>query len=125
MIYKYYKRIVLALFCSFILGAAGVHLFDSEFAGVFTREDLSKQISQGEQLYKKKGCYSCHGANGNSPVDESYPLIGGQPRVYLERQIKDIRDGERSNGSASLMKSSIQRVKDNDVYLISLYLSVQ
>ena len=105
------------------LGTLAVHLLDEEFAGKFTQENNSLLISKGEKLYKSKGCIACHGDEGNNPASEEYPLLGGQPRKYIEQQIKDIRDENRTNGSVSLMATSISGVTDEEAYMISLYLS--
>tara|TARA_B100001971_G_scaffold129103_1_gene119056 strand:- start:104904 stop:105275 length:372 start_codon:yes stop_codon:yes gene_type:complete len=114
------------LICLFILiGSLGVHLFSEDFAGKLREEDYSEVLSKGEKLYKKKACLSCHGKGGNNPQDNSYPLIGGQPKTYLKQQIIDIRDGSRSNGNTAIMSASIQTVSDEEAYLIAFYLSKQ
>ena len=123
MFNKYLMIVTLSLVGFFAIGSLSVHLFDPEFAGKFTMEDNSKLIDKGKVLYAKKGCIACHGKDGNNPIDETYPKIGGQPKEYLNQQIIDIRDGQRMNGGSSLMKASIGRVKDGDAYLIALYLS--
>lgn len=122
---KGFKKFIYFSFIFSILGTLIVHLFDAEFAGKFRGENNDEIIFQGKELYVKKGCHSCHGTNGNNPSDENYPLLGGQPRKYLEQQILDIRDGRRANGSSSIMASSIKRLKDNEAYMISFYLSLR
>ncbi len=39
--------------------------------------------AQVAALLQKGACVSCHGANFSSPIDPSYPKIGGQHRDYL------------------------------------------
>lgn len=121
MIKKYLKWQV-GVLIFFILGTLYVHLFDREFAGKLTMPDQTELIAKGKVLFQKKGCLSCHGEGGRNPADEKYPIIGGQSHFYNYQQIIDIRDGRRDNGGSSLMKGSIQRLKDDQAYLISLFL---
>src|SRR5690606_28225572 len=57
------------------------------------------RIAQGEQLANTKGkatgqsCIDCHGADGNVPLDPSYPKIGGQFGDYLGHALQAYRDG--------------------------------
>ena len=44
-----------------------------------------------------KHCAACHGKDGNTPIDPSYPKLGGQHRDYLERALLDYRNGQRKN----------------------------
>ncbi|WP_230976203.1 c-type cytochrome [Pseudothauera nasutitermitis] len=41
-------------------------------------------------------CSTCHGADGTSPVD-LYPNLRQQKAIYLEKQLKDFRDGRRKD----------------------------
>ena len=41
-------------------------------------------------------CASCHGADGNSPAP-NFPKIGGQYRTYLEKALKDYKNGSRKD----------------------------
>ena len=54
--------------------------------------------AEGAALFKAKGCLTCHGEDGSHPVIQDYPVIAGQNANYLLRQMRDIRDGRRTNG---------------------------
>jgi cytochrome c553 len=41
-------------------------------------------------------CAACHGANGQS-VSDTIPNLAGQKAVYLENQLKALKDGSRKN----------------------------
>ena len=41
-------------------------------------------------------CAACHGAVGISP-NTSWPNLAGQQKAYLVKQMKDFRDGRRSD----------------------------
>ena len=83
-------------------GGGGEHASDeghaSSSAGLPTG-----RVSEGEALANAKGkatgqsCIDCHGADGNNPLDDSYPKLGGQYYDYLEHalmgpQAKDLTD---------------------------------
>ena len=41
-------------------------------------------------------CAACHGANGVS-VSDTIPNLAGQRRLYIESQLKALKDGSRKN----------------------------
>lgn len=60
-------------------------------------------------------CAACHGQDGKSPVDPSYPKLAGQYADYLEKALNDYHSGARKNpimgGLAKpLSKADIQNV---------------
>ncbi|MEZ5651902.1 MAG: c-type cytochrome [Burkholderiaceae bacterium] len=42
-------------------------------------------------------CASCHGADGKTPVDPSYPILAGQYADYLVVALKAYKSGARKN----------------------------
>ncbi|MBN2648092.1 MAG: cytochrome c [Thiotrichales bacterium] len=47
---------------------------------------------------KAATCVGCHGADGNSMVP-NFPKLAGQHASYLEKQMKDFRDGFRKDAT--------------------------
>ena len=123
MIYKYYKYTVFCITFVAIIGSLSVHMLDPEFAGKLTQEDNSDLIAKGKKLYINSSCIGCHGKKGKYPTDSNWPNLAGQPTKYLYQQMIDIRDGNRNNGSSSLMAGSIKNLDNEKAYLIALYLS--
>lgn len=80
------------------------------------------KAAEGGQLYTKSGCAACHGKEGAKPLP-GYPVIAGQKKDYLLLQIKEIRDGVRTNGRTKLMTSAIKKVSDTDAETIAEFLS--
>lgn len=74
-------------------------------------------------LFREKGCAACHGADGSHPVSPDYPVIAGQNQAYLLRQMKDIRDGVRSNGLSTVMRATVTGVSDEDFGRIAEWLA--
>ncbi|RIK91072.1 MAG: cytochrome C [Burkholderiales bacterium] len=42
-------------------------------------------------------CAACHGKDGNTPIDPSYPKLAGQYQDYLEHSLLDYKHDRRKN----------------------------
>ncbi len=82
-------------------------------------------LAEGAGLYVEKSCIACHGANGNKPVMDAYPRIGGQSELYLLAQMTDIKTGVRSNSHSLAMKNIMGNVSDSEMAEIAGWLSKQ
>lgn len=80
-------------------------------------------LKLGAKIYKKLGCRSCHGKEGEKATNKAYPIIAGLDRVYLIRQMTDMRDKVRVHGKAKLMYGVIKRADDEDIAAIATWLS--
>ena len=78
---------------------------------------------RGAELFKERLCHTCHGEDGTHPVTEDYPVIAGQPVNYLVRQMKDIRDGRRTNGLSESMRAVVAAVTDEEFERIAEWLA--
>jgi cytochrome c len=97
---------------------AGVSLLALGAAG-------SAVAADGAALYKSKACFSCHGADANTPIMPAYPKLGGQNAVYAFNQMKDIKSGARANGQTAVMKGIIAAVSDEEMQAIAEWMSQQ
>jgi cytochrome c len=77
----------------------------------------------GAELYKSKTCFSCHGADANSPIMPVYPRLAGQNAVYLTNQMRDIKSGARNHGQTMVMKGIMANVSDSEIQAIAEWLS--
>jgi cbb3-type cytochrome c oxidase subunit III len=84
--------------------------------------DDAARIKQGEDLYKKSGCPSCHGPEGKKPLP-AHPGLAGMKAEYASFQMKDIRDGARVNGKSKTMVNFVKKLDDAQIQLIADYLS--
>ncbi len=57
---------------------------------------------------KAEVCFACHGPNGNSPSPET-PIIAGQSWRYIYIQLKDFKEGRRSDPVMSPMAADLSR----------------
>jgi cytochrome c len=83
----------------------------------------SAASADGAALYTSKTCVACHGADAKTPLMPSYPKLAGQSVDYLVTQIKDIRDGKRTNGQTAVMKPIVTGLTDDEVKQLADYLA--
>ena len=84
----------------------------------------SGHVMAGEQLAKAKGkatgqsCIDCHGADGNHPLDDSYPKLGGQYYDYLAHSLQQYRSGAREH---ALMSQQAKELTDQQIADLAVY----
>ncbi|NEX22605.1 EAL domain-containing protein [Thiorhodococcus mannitoliphagus] len=81
--------------------------------------------ADGATLYKEKLCHSCHGDHPNEPVLPIYPKLSGQNSEYLLQQMKDIRDGQRTNGLSAAMRAVVGGLTDEEIQTLAAWLSTR
>lgn len=81
------------------------------------------ELKVGAKVYKKLGCRSCHGKEGEKATNKAYPIIAGLDRSYLVRQMTELRDKVRTNGKSKLMFGVIKRADDEDIAAMATWLS--
>lgn len=66
---------------------------------------------------KAASCVGCHGSNGNSVVP-NFPKLAGQHSNYLQKQLKDFRDGFRKDATMAAFAKGLsdQEIKDLSDY---------
>jgi len=80
-----------------------------------------RQIELGKHLYERD-CASCHGRQGEGIGARFYPRLSGQHYLYLVRETRESRDRGRRNSDTGMVKV-LQHYSDNDIALVSDYLS--
>ncbi|MBT2971639.1 MAG: cytochrome c [Candidatus Thiodiazotropha sp. (ex Ctena orbiculata)] len=76
-------------------------------------------------LYLAKACAGCHGVDGRSPVKPYYPKVAGQNEAYLYNQLRDLKNGSRSNSQSNIMKGIMTAVSDEEMRAIAAWLAKQ
>lgn len=69
-------------------------------------------------------CSGCHSplGQGNSPA--GYPRLSGQHTVYIEKQLKNFRSGERANdGEAKIMRQVAQLMSDAEITAVANFIA--
>ena len=90
-----------------------------------------KKIAAGKKIYLNGnprtglyGCVNCHGKNGKgkSDTNQIFPVIGGQTKDYLMKQLKDFRKAERTNDPANMMMDIAKKLTDKEIDNLTEYL---
>ena len=63
-------------------------------------------------------CAACHGKDGNTPVDPSYPKLAGQHSDFLLRALSDYKSGARKN---AIMAGQVQALSKADIENLAAY----
>lgn len=123
-----FARLAFALSTTLLLAACGgpsADDADGAAAAKSSSAGLPKgRVAEGEQLASVKGqatgqsCIDCHGADGNEPLDPTYPKIGGQYGDYLAHSLQQYRDGDREH---ALMSSQAAGLSDQQIADLATY----
>jgi len=79
----------------------------------------------GNTSRKIAACVSCHGVNGKGlePNPTMIPVIGGQHKDYLLRQLGNFRKGDRSNSPDGVMNGVTKSMSDAELESLAGYIS--
>src|SRR6266516_7700958 len=86
-------------------------------AGVALPGHAANDIEATAQL-----CAACHGQNGVPSDPKTVPVIWGQERSYLFKQMRDYRNGERDN---SIMSPIAKALAEEDLRKIASYFAAK
>lgn len=121
---------VLAAACALVLSACGnsgesEHAVDAGNATVPARLP-DGNIEAGRTLATKgegsiAACVSCHGAEGNAPLADMYPKIGGQYGDYIAHALQAYRSGARSGGTGEVMAAQAKGLSDQQIADLAAY----
>jgi len=90
-----------------------------------------KKIAAGKKIFLNGnprtglyGCVNCHGKNGKgkSATNQIFPVIGGQTKDYLTKQLKDFRRADRTNDPANMMMDIAKKLSDEEIDFVTEYL---
>ena len=126
---------LLAVACALALSACGgsekaaegEHAATETVHALFSAGMPNGHIEAGKALASKKGatgqaCVDCHGADGNSPIDATYPKLGGQYADYIEHALQAYRSGDRGGSTTTdLMGSQAKELTDQQIADLAAY----
>jgi cytochrome c553 len=72
-------------------------------------------------------CIYCHGKNGKglTPNSSTFPVIGGQHKEYIRKQLKDFRGKIRNNSPGRIMNTITKSLTDDEIEALADYISKQ
>lgn len=82
---------------------------------------FAADLAAGERLANER-CAACHGKDGNTPVDPSYPRLSGQHEDYLVHALKAYRNDSRKN---AIMGAQAKTLSPADIENVSAYYARQ
>jgi cytochrome c553 len=92
-----------------------------------TNKDL---LAKGAIIYREGNmetglyaCANCHGENGKGKSENNnvFPVIGGQTKDYIVKQMKDMRSGDRHNDPAGMMSNIAKKMTDEEIEAVAEY----
>ena len=90
----------------------------------YSSPDESEPIKaiRGKETAASAQCVSCHLGDSNSRGGE-FPVIQGQHRNYVVKQLRDFKAGRRTNDHTGLMQNKAQSLTDTDIEDLGNYFS--
>ncbi|MBI5430830.1 MAG: OmpA family protein [Nitrosomonadales bacterium] len=91
-----------------------------------------KLYYEGEKLYTLGNadsgafrCVKCHGEHGSGePLNNNlFPVLGGQHKDYLVKQLTDFKKGDRDNDRSGMMMLIAGRLTEGEIEALATYLS--
>ncbi len=125
-----------------IMSAMAATINDDDLADVadyFASQDKMKGSGSADNLIGKKlfsnsnvsnlglACINCHGEKGLGlkPQISVFPVIGGQHKDYIRRQLVNFREGNRTNSPNGMMNKMAGSLTDAEIESLAEYVSQQ
>jgi cytochrome c553 len=80
---------------------------------------ISADVAAGEKLAVER-CAACHGKDGNTPIDPSYPRLSGQHEDYLVHSLRAYKQDDRKN---PIMGAQAKLLSRDDIFNVAAYYS--
>ena len=98
--------------------ASGEHGSSSSAGLPDGRIAIGEARAQVKSEATKQSCVDCHGADGNAPIDATYPKLGGQYGDYIAHALQAYRSGNRQH---ALMTPQAAQLSDQDISDLAAY----
>lgn len=84
-------------------------------------------FSNGNSSTSLIPCIRCHGVKGKglTPKTSLFPVIGGQHKEYLRKQLTDFRGRIRLNSPGQIMNNITKSLTDAEIEALAEYISAQ
>jgi len=98
-------------------------------ASVLTTGVQAANIQEGQAVWERLNCASCHGAEAVKGIDPSYPTLAGQHADYLEHALVAYQRGARGlPASANVRNNAIMaafamQLSKQDIQNVSAWLA--
>jgi cytochrome c553 len=92
---------------------AGAAFASLSFVATAHAADLQKGREKADQV-----CAACHGKDGNTTIDPSYPKLAGQAADYLVEALKGYKNESRKN---AIMVAQAKALSSADIKNLAAY----
>ncbi len=96
-----------------IAGSFGLALAGLLQHGTVAAADLEQGRAKAEQI-----CAACHGKDGNTPIDPTYPRLAGQHADYLAQSLMEYKREDRKN---AIMGAQAKLLSRQDIENLAAY----
>ncbi len=96
-----------------------IHIAVAALGIAFVGSACAADLDAGRKIVEAQ-CAACHGKDGKTPVDPTYPKIAGQYSDYLTTALHDYQTGARKN---AIMNGMAKPLSANDVQNVAAYLA--
>jgi cytochrome c553 len=81
----------------------------------------------GDLSNMRLACVNCHGVRGKGLEAKisMFPVLGGQQKDYIRRQLINFRDGYRTNSPNGIMNRITNSLTDSEIDSLAEYISAQ
>ena len=114
-----------------------IELDMTDIAAYFASQKIMRGTSENEKTEGKRlfltgdssrglqACSECHGAGGKGRFVDgiAYPVIGGQRKAYLYRQLVNWKSGDRTNSPDGIMNKIARLLTEREIESLSDYIS--
>ena len=80
--------------------------------------EAGQKLATTKNAQTGQACVDCHGAEGNAPIDPTYPKLGGQYADYITHALLAYRKGDREH---ALMGSQAKDLTDQQISDLGVY----
>lgn len=92
------------------------------------QEPPAPDVAEGDAItgalfWAKAGCGACHGKDAEP--DPARPYIFAQHEDYIAKQLRDYRDGERTNDPDGVMRAQAANLTDDEISALAAFITQQ
>lgn len=69
---------------------------------------VAADLAAGRKIAEER-CATCHGKDGNTPIDPSYPRLSGQHQDYLVHSLRAYKQDDRKHAIMSAQAKLLSR----------------
>ena len=96
----------------------GAHAKSSSAGLPAGNAEAGAKLASAKNAKTGQACIDCHGAEGNAPIDPTYPKLGGQYGDYIAHSLVAYREGKREN---ALMAGQAAELTDQQIADLGAY----